>query len=666
LINNILLIVKISYKFRKKIGLTADKNILILKLRNYLKHKYLNSKTEKLVVNKKKSIINKENLILCPIGYGGLTNQLNVIVKYFTSNNIKFNITWHAKPQIDSELNPFFIDYKNAQLIKYKTVFYFERFPIFWKEACNIFYINIDQLSKTDLHYSRIYADYILYPIDYRSDLFSKIYKNKYFINLKWYYENNKSDLDKIGLSDEKIRILYIGKNTHISDRKNLDKVISAVSKIKDSKYSFTIKLINDLDVFNYLKIKFNKNVEVITSYLSDDEIKNLYMNADICLLPNSSEGNGLTILESLQFECVPIVINGEPMKTILKKDIAYFINYESKKRKKYAFHYDIHFSEIVKTIKSIDKSEVSKKIQNIKKINFSKLQKEFEHTLEDLIIHCTKNKKFEIKDILTTRKSNFFKFKNVRNIYLVMSTYKRFEFFKKTFEQLFSLIRRSNDNFYIDIYIDPDDKTKKLYFDYLSNLNVSMTYNHQKLGLPLLMNMIKTKIKNLELKSHVSFDYVCYFQDDLIINKECLFDNFINIYENHINQNKVLFLTGFGNEIHPGFAHTKINKEKVILSRSIDGKNFFTSKKKFLQINNQPYYDNKLRKYGNPGPARGSSFDLWLWRDSAYSKNFFNIILPEYLNVFESSKKPDNSTWNNSEEEEVIDYRKKIKAIYF
>ena len=665
MISNIFSFLSMSYRFRKKMYLTADKNILILKLKNYLKNKYLNSKSQKLVMNKKKSIINKENLILCPIGYGGLTNQLNVVVKYFISNNIHFNITWHAKPEINSELNSFFIDYKEAQLIKYKTVFYFEKFPIYWKEACNIFYINIDQLSKTDLHYSKIYADYILYPIDYRSDLFSKIYKNKFFINLKWYYGNNKSDLDKIGLSDEKIRILYIGKNTHISDRKNLNKVISAISKIKDLKYIFTLKLVGDLDLFNHFKIEFNNNVEIITGYLSDVEIKNLYLNADICLLPNSSEGNGLTILESLQYKCVPIVINGEPMKTILNKDIAYFINYESKKRKKYAFHYDIHFSEIVKTIRSIDKSEVSKKIQSIEKIKFTELQNEFAHTLEDLIIHCTKNSKFEIKDILTARKSNFSHLKKVRNIYLVISSYKRFEFFKKTFDQLYTLIKKSNDNFYIDIYIDPDDKTKKLYLDYLSNFNVSITYNQQTLGLSFLMNVIKNKIDNLELKFNQSFDYVCYFQDDLIINKDSLFDDFINFYENHINQNKVLFLTGFGNEIHPGFFHTEINDEKVILSRSIDGKNFFTSKKKFLQINNQSYYDNKLRKHGNPGPARGSNFDLWLWRDNPYSKNFFNVILPNYIDVIEESKNIKMSTWYNDETELNIQKRKSQNNIY-
>jgi hypothetical protein len=159
---------------------------------------------------------------------------------------------------------------------------------------------------------------------------------------------------------------------------------------------------------------------------------------------------------------------------------------------------------------------------------------------------------------------------------------------------------------------------------------------------------------------------FTCYLQDDCIINNNFnYFDDMVELNYLALPYNDIGITSGFKNEIHPGFEKRRLNKKEITLSNTIDGKNIFTFTKKFLRMGKHKFYDSKLRKLGNPGPNRGSQFDIFIWKEDKYFKNKINVILDNAISIIEESKKRKYSTWSNSEGEEVIQKRLREGRIY-
>ena len=64
------------------------------------------------------------------------------------------------------------------------------------------------------------------------------------------------------------------------------------------------------MEVSKYLHPTGNKNVEVITDYLSEEELVDLFRSVDCYVSPHRSEGFGLFILQAMAAGC-PVIATG-------------------------------------------------------------------------------------------------------------------------------------------------------------------------------------------------------------------------------------------------------------------------------------------------------------------------------------------------------------------
>jgi hypothetical protein len=667
-----------SYQLRYRLKLTAKNNALFY----FFKRLLISEKTDvfkdhQLFKKRDRSIV--DHLILAPIDYGGLTVQLEQIIKIYTLLDIKFEITWYAQNKNIPEynhLNNLFISYELAKKKKYKSVFYFERFPIYWKESFNIFYVNIDQLSRIDLFFSRICADLILYPIKYKSEFFKRFFKFQEFEILSWpsQFENSKSNVDlyiedqtSIDNDNNVINILYIGKNTSHVDRKNLNHVINAIIKNNNPNLKFTIKIIGEISNFEKIKIELccRSKINLIEKFLSKNEISKLYDDCDLVLIPNSSEGNGLTINEAIEKNKIPIIINGSPMNQYLNTDSAYLIDPNNFIRKNYARYYEVDEKNILQVLNSITIEKnlnKKKKLLEIKDQFYTPLEI-FESKINKKLNNYINKGNFYIKNFKMTDLE--YKNKLKKNIFLLITTTsKRFDLFLNLIKQVESAINNSIHDFYVDIIIDGpcDDKSK--YHTVLKNLPHNICFNTVNLGLPFVFKNLKNKITNIQERLMYKFHYIAYFQDDINYIDINYFDNFVN-YSEIFNYDDILFLTGYKSDLHVGKFFHQYKDKKIYLNSSIDGKNFFIETKKFLKIQSQPPLNSKLRRHGNPGPLTGSNFDLWYSFKAPFAKSKKNITFENYIQIDPSSKLMKNSTWKNSEEDNTIKQRLKLGKYY-
>jgi glycosyltransferase involved in cell wall biosynthesis len=125
-----------------------------------------------------------------------------------------------------------------------------------------------------------------------------------------------KSTLNKFKVEGK--FLLFVGT---LEPRKNIKNIILAFEKLADP----TITLVlagkigwlpkNELEYLNKIT---NKNSKVVvTGYISDDDLRCLYIGAEMLLFPSNFEGFGLPILEAMASGTPVITSNLRPMNEI-------------------------------------------------------------------------------------------------------------------------------------------------------------------------------------------------------------------------------------------------------------------------------------------------------------------------------------------------------------
>lgn len=311
-------------------------------------------------------IIKEKNFVLiyAPINNSGLYQHLIDLIEILNKQEIAYIISWHSKPKLDLVLNSYYIDYEESKKLNPSPslVINLERYNNAYPYQENIFYINLDWLSKKDFLFSKIHSDMILYPNQYKINLLKKTFFNQYFCQLNWLsnYSNNvdadieSNNAQNLEVQEKKIRILFFAKSIQ-NHRSNAEYVLKAFKNYKKENINLTIKT---ADKFFFT----NKNITVITDYLNKDQISELYNQHDLVLIPNSCEGNGLLIFEALQHKCIPVVIDGYPMKTLVEEQYAYLLPFLYFIRQKYAKYYIINTSVILNFFNQLKYDDVVKK----------------------------------------------------------------------------------------------------------------------------------------------------------------------------------------------------------------------------------------------------------------------------------------------------------------
>lgn len=108
-------------------------------------------------------------------------------------------------------------------------------------------------------------------------------------------------------------KVLVVG----TSQRKNINRIYSIVTKLKDITFIFVGHYDNVLDLNNL----------IIKSNISDTDLQNLYKTSNLLLFPSLTEGFGLPILEAQYFDLPVITSDKEPMRSVAGINGALLVN---------------------------------------------------------------------------------------------------------------------------------------------------------------------------------------------------------------------------------------------------------------------------------------------------------------------------------------------------
>jgi FkbM family methyltransferase len=188
-------------------------------------------------------------------------------------------------------------------------------FCMYWEtDILNNFIIEYFNKNKNDI---------IVSPSDYLRDILVTSGIDNEFVKIQhWHLPNSKIKRKK---HNEKVIFYTIAQNV---TRKNLKEMfecyleeftindnVKFVAKIS----RFSEDLTQFLDYINSLKTKDSPELEFITDFLTDDEIKSLHQNSDVFVLAQHSEGWGIPHIEAL--------LSGNPLVTVNYGSLKEFVN---------------------------------------------------------------------------------------------------------------------------------------------------------------------------------------------------------------------------------------------------------------------------------------------------------------------------------------------------
>ena len=113
-----------------------------------------------------------------------------------------------------------------------------------------------------------------------------------------------------------------------LSPRKNIESVIKAFNRVENKRLKLVIvgtEVENFSDMFVLDEAKKNEKI-IITGYITDEELSELYKNAKLLVFPSFYEGFGMPPLEAMYFGCPVIASNLTSLPEICK-DAAFYVN---------------------------------------------------------------------------------------------------------------------------------------------------------------------------------------------------------------------------------------------------------------------------------------------------------------------------------------------------
>ena len=650
----------ITFPLRRKIGLTRVKKKSV---------KTSPTVTERSSFKKKTPNVQKKHevdvLIYGPIATAGLTTQVHQLVDFCKKYSLDFQITSKISPEIkNNPLLEYYVPVKQAA--KPKIIFFLERMdkrvPGF-ENAFKVFYTNLDWLRPEDKVVGIQFADLVIHPVEYRFEQIKETFKNAKSMVLKWpaisefEFLPPETDLS----SKDQINVLYVGNDIDKKSRKHPYEVIESIRRCKNTKLKFWLKFRSEIPAEYKAALLKLKNVEYLCDHrISDEEMEGLYERCHVNLIPNASEGNGLSILEAIAKGVVPITLDGYPMKDVVKNEFGYRISCEQVGEKRAGPEYHASVEDIVATFEEITMAGLNeKRVQlRIAQSEFFQRGEVFEKSILEIIQTQVDIKGIEISpDQRIEYRRQYCK--PVSQIDVYLTTCRRPDYLKDTLETVLLACDASPYNHRIFVMADNlDIETWQVLSKHIERISV-ITSNVQ-LGLPFMFNTIHDHHWTLAHRSEIHADFICYIQDDCKINyPEEYFETMVSVHEHFDVRLRPGYVSGFHCRLHPGFLKSEFRDNTVLLSDSIDGKNFMVRPSLLRKVGKLTWYDKQGNRRGNPGPDTGSHFDLWQWKESDNSlmkQKRTNLILPGLCSHLGMAK--ENSSWNNDTTESHIDTR--------
>lgn len=138
--------------------------------------------------------------------------------------------------------------------------------------------------------------------------------------------KENDEILSKFNLQKQK----YILAVSSMNPNKNFKALVDATKYLEGESFEIVIAGGTDLKVFNKIDIQ-NENIKQV-GYVTDEDLKSLYMNAGCFVFPSIYEGFGLPPLEAMSTGCPVLVSDVGPMSEVSQDAAIYFNPHDSKK----------------------------------------------------------------------------------------------------------------------------------------------------------------------------------------------------------------------------------------------------------------------------------------------------------------------------------------------
>ncbi|UIR30983.1 glycosyltransferase family 4 protein [Priestia flexa] len=181
----------------------------------------------------------------------------------------------------------------------YKTMFTF--FNLFSKKI-----LTISEFSKEEL----------IKHLNINTEKLELISEGKEHFDL---IQPDENILSKFDLKRQK----YILAVSSMNPNKNFKALVDATTYLGEQDFEIVIAGGTDLKVFNQIDIN-NESIKQV-GYITDEELKALYMNAGCFVFPSIYEGFGLPPLEAMSTGCPVLVSNMGPMPEVSGEAAIYF-----------------------------------------------------------------------------------------------------------------------------------------------------------------------------------------------------------------------------------------------------------------------------------------------------------------------------------------------------
>lgn len=632
-------------------------------------------------------------LIWAPISISGLTIQLEQITEILKKLKFDFQISYHIAPRIDHPLCKYWIDPKDID--QPKMVLYMERFVAFdrgFEGAFKVFYMNLDWLAEKTRSIARVHADIVICPTPYLLDDLVQEFPNSKVVYLPWpsKFEVQRTNVPRL---EKKARVLYIGNDYDAVSRKHPFEVIEAILRLERDDLIFDLKFRSPLPVDIRAQLESNPRVDKIIDWSTNHaEVETLYSTADLNLIPNACEGNGLSILESWTKGAVPAVLDGHPMKDVTRDQNSFRIPCQEVGNQERAPLYQASADQIYDFLTDLDLNVLQDKKSNVHKMDnlLNKRHIDLEAALssfammsgirtrgirlrvEEAHLPSTRHKDTKprsgdrVRDLMLHDEGQKKFGRPARLVDVIMTTSQRPWCLRQSLDHLMRAMHASPYEHRLFLLVDTlDPGTMAIISQYSAEIE-QVLWTRSCHGLPYMWNTARDLVRNTINRTERRPSYICYIQDDcLIVDPDTYFEKMVGLATD-VMPGYLGLVSGFYTQVHPGFADFIWKDEPVIASDSIDGKNFMATPGVIESIGPLTWWFHDGMRRGNPGPVRGSHFDLWQWKESEnslFTQKRISLVLPRLCRHI--AEKAEDSTWNNDTTKEATDQRIAINKVY-
>ena len=138
-------------------------------------------------------------------------------------------------------------------------------------------------------------------------------------------FEKPVNILEKFKIDINDTVLLTLGRLSSVEGKKGYDKVIAVLPEIKNNKDGLKYLIVGKYDQQEYSRIQkliVDKKLEddvILTGFVSDEELTDYYLSADIFVMPSKQEGFGIVFLEALVCGLTVIAGNKDGSIDVLK-----------------------------------------------------------------------------------------------------------------------------------------------------------------------------------------------------------------------------------------------------------------------------------------------------------------------------------------------------------